>query len=108
MLIYCLNYFGWAGKKMKITARLNGVIEGSLVHKEGTDEFPSGSSLKDLFKKADKALGLSQTPYFKPALKQTIPPSVMINGNPVMLPDDFRHTLSDGDEISLILPMAGG
>jgi molybdopterin converting factor small subunit len=93
---------------MKIQARIMGVIEGSLVHKEGTAEFPARITLKEFFKKADKALGLSQTPYFKLALKQTIPPSIMINGNPVILPDDFRHPLSDGEEISVILPMAGG
>jgi molybdopterin converting factor small subunit len=93
---------------MKIQARFMGVIEGSLVHKEGTAEFPSGITLKDFFKKADRALGLSPTPCFKIALKQKIHPSVMINGNPIILPDDLGHQLRDGDEISVLLPMAGG
>jgi hypothetical protein len=31
----------------------------------------------------------------------------MINGNPVILLDDFRQILSDGDEISVVCPWPG-
>jgi len=85
-----------------------GVIEDSLVQREGEMELPMGITLKDFFKKADKALGSTQTPYFKMALKQRISPAIMINGNPVSLPEGFAQALSEGDEVSVILPMAGG
>lgn len=93
---------------MKIQARIMGVIEGALVHREGSMELPQGITLKAFFKKADKALGWSKDPCFKPALKGTIPPAVMINGNPVSFPEGFSQVLFEGDDISVVIPMAGG
>ncbi len=93
---------------MKIQARIMGVIEETLVQKEGEMDLPIRITLKGFFKKADKAMGSTKIPYFKLALKQSIPPSVMINGNLISLPEGFSQILNDGDEVSILLPLAGG
>lgn len=85
-----------------------GVIEENLVQRERELDLPQGITLKDFFKKADKAMGSTPIPYFKLALKQRIPPSVMINGTPIFLPDGFSQTLNEGDDVSILLPLAGG
>ena len=85
-----------------------GIIAGSLIHQEGELDLPDGSNLKNFFKLADGALGLEKTPYFKLSLKQEITPAILINGDPLYLPEALNHPLSEGDEISIILPMAGG
>jgi molybdopterin converting factor small subunit len=94
--------------KMKIQARILGVIDEVLVQKEEEIQLPQGITLKVFFEKADKAMGSRKTPIFKLALKQSIPPSVMINGTPIFLPEGFSQILHDGDEVSILLPMAGG
>ncbi|HMK66252.1 MAG TPA: hypothetical protein VK564_10690, partial [Thermodesulfobacteriota bacterium] len=62
---------------MKIRVRFIGMIQGSLLHHEGEGEFPSGITVKDFFKKADRAMNFSKTPFIMSILKQKIPPLVL-------------------------------
>lgn len=92
---------------MKIGARIAGIIEGNPVNEEGAIELKEGATLKKFFKQADKKMGLERK-YFKKSLKQPVTPTVLINGDRAEIPEDLKRRLSHGDEISVVLPMAGG
>jgi len=92
---------------MKIRARIAGIIEGNPVNAEADIELKDGATLKKFFKQVDKKMGFKQK-YFKKSLKQPVTPTILINGDRAQMPGDMKRKLSDGDEISVVLPVAGG
>jgi len=51
---------------------------------------------------------LKKTKPFRRSLKQGLTPTVLLNGDRLDLPEGFNQVLTDGDEVTVLLPMMGG
>jgi len=96
------------GAKITVKARLAGYIDGKSVDVSGMVGLKSGDTVEKFFKKADAALGLKSRKPFKRSFKQGIIPVVLLNGDRLEPQEDSGRLLADGDEISVILTIAGG
>ena len=85
-----------------------GPLEGELVNASAVVELKEGVTLKELLKKADAALGFKKQKPFKGAFRQGERSVILLNGDRFDLPEDGSHLLSEGDEVSVILFVAGG
>lgn len=93
---------------MKIKVKIAGMVERKLVNRvlevePEKDELNIGELLEFLDQKQE--LGKK---FFKKMLKLPSPPVLLLNGENMDLKEGLKQKLSDGDEISLIMPMAGG
>jgi molybdopterin converting factor small subunit len=68
----------------------------------------AGDTVKVFLKRADGALGLKKNKPFRRVFKQGVRPVVLLNGDRIELPQENTRHLADGDEVSIILSMAGG
>ncbi len=93
---------------IRITARVVGHIDGESVNASGVVELNAGGTIRDLLKQADRALGVKKQKPFKRAFRQGVRPVVLLNGDRIELPEENDRVLSDGDEVSIILTLAGG
>jgi len=93
---------------MKVRARFAGVAAGAPLVAEGHIELKDGADLKNFFRQADQAMGFKKTKPFRRSLKQGLTPTVLLNGDRLDLPEGFNHVLTDGDEVTVLLPMMGG
>lgn len=84
-----------------------GPVNGQSVKTSGTVQLKEGDTVKRLFNRADAALGLRQKP-FKQAFRQGIRPVVLLNGDRLEIPEEGGRHLADGDEVDVILTVAGG
>ena len=92
---------------MRVRVRLLGWGgEGSLVVEEEL-ELDQEAKVRDLFKKADRALKLPR-PLFKPVLKGRLQATVLLNGDRLDLDQESGRPLAEGDEVSVIQSLAGG
>ena len=64
-------------------------------------------STEELFDYLDRKQELGKK-FFKKMLRLPSPPVLLLNGENLDLKEGLKRKLSDGDEISLIMPMAGG
>ena len=96
------------GTKITVRARIVGQFDGQPVNASGMVGLKAGDNVKKFFKKADAALGLKGRKPFRRAFNQGIRPVALLNGDRLELPEESARPLSDGDEISIILPVAGG
>ena len=85
-----------------------GHIDGRSFHASGEVELKAGITIREFFKRADAAMGLKKQKPFKRAFRQGVRPVVLLNGDRIELPEEGTHALSDGDEVSVILALAGG
>lgn len=90
---------------MNVIIRVAGLIGSLAINEEMSVELKDDSTLEDLFKKADK--GLSEK-FFKAMKKMGKFPTVLIDGDRIDLPEGYTHKLKDGDEVSVLTPIAGG
>ena len=95
------------GAKINIRVRIFGAVNGQSVKTSGTVQLKEGDTVKRLFNRADAALGLRQEP-FKQAFRQGIRPVVLLNGDRLEIPEEGGRRLADGDEVHVILTVAGG
>jgi molybdopterin converting factor small subunit len=93
---------------MKIKARIAVVVDAQPVVSEGEFDLPVGATVKKFMKKADKALGFKKPKPFRDTLKQGLPPTILLNGDRLDLPEGWKHKLTDGDEVTVLTPMMGG
>lgn len=84
-----------------------GMIGRKMVNQVYEEEVEDDTKLDDLFKRLDKKSGWGQS-YFKKILKLPMPPVLLINGEQADLQELKDIPVKDGDEISLLMPMAGG
>jgi molybdopterin converting factor small subunit len=94
--------------KITVRVRIMGPIDGQSVNASGTVFLKEGDTVKKLFKQVDAALDLKKQKPFRRAFKQGIRPVVLLNGDRIDLPQEENCGLTDGDEISVILAVAGG
>jgi molybdopterin converting factor small subunit len=95
------------GAKINIRVQILGAVNGQSVKTSGTVQLKEGDTVKRLFSRADAALGLRQKP-FRQALRQGIRPVVLVNGDRLEIPEEGGRRLADGDEVHVILTVAGG
>ena len=93
---------------IRVRAVFGGVAEGRPITVEGQVELPDGATVKKFFKKADERLGCKKEKYFRRVPSGKLPVSVLLNGNRLDLPQGLKTRLQDGDEITVIMPLAGG
>jgi molybdopterin converting factor small subunit len=91
-----------------VRIRILGPLSGRSVKASGTVQLKEGETVKKLFSRADAALGLRGEKPFKKALRQGIRPVVLLNGDRLEIPEESGKRLADGDEVNVILTVAGG
>jgi len=91
----------------RVRVKLAGMIERRMVNQVYEEELEKELRLKELFERLDKKGGRSKR-YFKQMLKLPIQPVLLINGEQSDLPEALEKVVKDGDEIALLMPMAGG
>jgi molybdopterin converting factor small subunit len=91
-----------------VRIRIMGPVDGQSVNASGRVQLKEGETVKNLFSRADAALGLRGQKPFKKALKQGIRPVVLLNGDRLEIPEESGKRLADGDEVNVILTVAGG
>jgi molybdopterin converting factor small subunit len=96
------------GAMITVRIRIMGPVNGPSVNASGTVQLREGETVKNLFSRADAALGLKTERPFKKALKQGIRPVVLLNGDRLEIPEESGKHLRDGDEVNVILTVAGG
>ncbi|NNG08391.1 MAG: MoaD/ThiS family protein [Desulfobacteraceae bacterium] len=97
-----------SGAKITVRVRIVGPLGGLSVDTSGTIQLKAGDTVKRLFNRADAALGLRGQKPFKQAFRQGIRPVVLLNGDRLEIPEEGGRCLADGDEVSVILTVAGG
>lgn len=97
-----------SGGMIAVRVRILGPVDGQSVNASGTVQLKEGDTVKRLFKRADAALGLRGQRPFKRAFRQGIRPVVLLNGDRLEIPEEGGRRLADGDEVNLILTVAGG
>jgi len=91
----------------RVKVKLAGMIDRKMVNQVYEEELEKELRLKELFERLDKKSGFSKR-YFKRLLKLPIQPVLLINGEQGDLPEALERVVQDGDEIALLMPMAGG
>ena len=97
-----------SGAKITVRVRIVGPVDGQSVDAAGTIQLKAGDTVKRLFNRADAALGMRGQKPFKQAFRQGIRPVVLLNGDRLEIPEEAERCLADGDEVSVILTVAGG
>ncbi len=85
-------------KKIQVNVRLACIINTKPVNESLIMEIPEGSSLKDLIRKTESAIKENISPSF----------TILINGERIVLPDGYKRSLNNGDNVSILSPIAGG
>ncbi len=91
----------------KVRVKIAGMIDRKMLNRVYDEEVREGLKLKELFEQLDKSQGKGQN-YFKKFLKLPTPPVILINGDQIELSEVLETVVKDGDEIALLMPMAGG
>jgi molybdopterin converting factor small subunit len=100
--------FGSAKKpRIRVHVKVAGFVDGKLLTAEFDQEAPEGATIKDLLKLVDKS-GRVKAGVMKKILALPRPPTVLVNGSGLDLPDELGRALSPGDEVAVMTPLAGG
>lgn len=92
---------------VSIHFKLAGFVDRKMITAEFDLDVPEGSSIKDLFGLVDKS---KKTPpkVMKKIMKSIRPPTIMVNGGALDLPEELTRRLAAGDEVAVMTPIAGG
>jgi molybdopterin converting factor small subunit len=91
----------------KVKVKLAGMIDSKMVNQVYEEDVSEGVKLAEVFKQIDKKAGWGRS-YFKKILKLPTPPVLLLNGEQVDLDQINEVGVNDGDELALLMPMAGG
>ena len=91
----------------KVKVKIAGMIDHKMINQVYVEEFEKELKVKELFERLDKKSGFNKR-YFKRLLKLPVQPVLLINGEQGDLPQALERVVKDGDEIALLMPMAGG
>ncbi|OGP60051.1 MAG: hypothetical protein A2V67_08870 [Deltaproteobacteria bacterium RBG_13_61_14] len=78
-----------------------------MVNESFEEEVAEGTTLEKLFQQVDGSKRFKKK-YFKEILAAPRPPVVLLNGNRVEVPEELGEKLNEGDEVSVVSPIAGG
>lgn len=93
---------------IRVKAAVVGFLDGRSAHHEGTVQLKPEETVRGLLKRADKALGLMDHKPFRRVFRQPVEPLVLVNGRRLEPGEISKHRLSDGDEIRILVAVAGG
>jgi molybdopterin converting factor small subunit len=91
----------------KVRIKIAGMIDRKMLNRVFDEEVKDGIRVKELFEHLDRTQTKGQN-YFKRFLKLPSPPVILINGEQMELKEALNSQVKDGDEIALLMPMAGG
>ena len=98
-----MSLFG--GPKIKVTVLIKGRIGEGWQDVDRTLKLPEGATLGDLIRAAErKGIPLRHAIDNSPHLRHTL----MLNGERCPVEENLGRALSDGDQVYLLAPMAGG
>jgi len=92
---------------MKISVKLMVMLGTRMVNESFEEEVAEGTTLEKLFQQVDRSRRFKKK-YFKEILSAPRPPVVLLNGNRVEVPEELGEKLNEGDEVSVVSPIAGG
>lgn len=92
---------------MKVAVKIMVMLGTRMVNESFEEEVPEGTTLEKLFQQADRS-GRFPRKYFQEVFSAPRPPVVLRNGNRVEVPEELGEILQDGDEVSVLSPIAGG
>ena len=92
---------------MRISVKLMVMLGTKMVNESFEEEVAEGASVEQLFRQVDGSRRFKRK-YFKEALSAGMPPVVLLNGSRVEVPEELGVKLKDGDEVSMVSPIAGG
>ena len=91
----------------KVRVKIAGLIDRNMVNRVYDEEVKDGLKVREILEHLDKTSAKSGH-YFKKMLKLPTPPVILINGDQLDLKEALEAVARDGDEIALLMPMAGG
>jgi len=91
----------------KVRVKIAGMIDRKMLNRVYEEEVKEGLKVKELLFHLDKTQAKGQH-YFKKMLKIPTPPVILINGEQQDMKEALETLVKDGDEIALLMPMAGG
>jgi molybdopterin converting factor small subunit len=94
-------------EEIKVHVKLAGFIDRKMVTAEFDLEVPAGTTVKGLFARADKS-GQVPGKVMSKLLRMPRPPTVLLNGRSLDLPEELSRELVAGDDVAVMTPMAGG
>ena len=97
--------FGRRAPRIKVRLVVRGRIGAGWRSEDRSFSLPEGATLGALFDAAEReALDLRKAVEESPHLRHTL----MLNGERCPLEENLGRALADGDEVSLLSPIAGG
>jgi len=96
-----------AKAQINVHIKVAGFVDRKMVTADFEIEAPEGVKLKKLLSLADKS-GELPGKVIKKILGMPRPPTVLLNGDSLDLPAGLKLVVADGDEVSVMTPMAGG
>ena len=104
-------WFPWRKSKKpsgRVKVTVMAFLDGKATNKQFEWEIAEGMTLNDLFKELDRK-GPFDRGYFKRIFSLSRPPTLLHNGNRIHDISELKEIkLSDGDEVSVLMPIAGG
>ncbi|MBC8293451.1 MAG: MoaD/ThiS family protein [Proteobacteria bacterium] len=91
---------------MKVRFFIRGYMLDTFVSFDRKLRLPDGCSMADAFVRVEKKAGVKLSRCL--AESEVVAESILLNGERVPLPRLSETTLSDGDEVSVLSPLAGG
>jgi len=98
---------GGKKQKIKVHVKVAGFVDRKMTTAEFDLEAPEGTTIKKLFNLIDKS-GQVKGRVMKKIMAMPKPPTVLVNGSGIDLPDELGREVVEGDEVAVMTPMAGG
>ncbi len=95
-------------KRITVQVRIAGPIDGKTVTFSGAVELRPGDSIRKLLKKADTLAETKAHKPFQRAFRQGPDPVLLLNGERIERSEEKNHPLKHGDQVSVIVALAGG
>lgn len=92
---------------MKVSVKLMFMLGTRMVNESFEEEVADGTTLERLFQQVDGSKRFKKK-YFKEIFSAPRPAVVLLNGNRVEAPEELGEKLNEGDEVSVLSPIAGG
>lgn len=88
---------------MKVSVVIHGFLEHRSIHVSKDIKIKEGSTAEDALSKIGKKIRVDLL-----ELVSKVNPVIMVNNERLEIPKDLSLKLSDGDEITILQPLAGG
>jgi molybdopterin converting factor small subunit len=92
------HIFNKTQKMIRVNVRLACIINTQPVNDSFVLELPQGSNLKGLIRSVESRIKASVAPSF----------TILVNGERMNIPEDAKRILNEGDNVSILSPIAGG